>query len=313
MTHATTSTGWCSSKGTIVGTGLGSVGTVLEDVAGRADISARADKDACVHVRGARRADDAEAVSVHVDLARHIDHTPLAKGELHPGVAGLAVDELSVRVDGGASARGAVSEVDHHRGAGGDRSGDGGLNCVDPRAGDTPADKDDVFTSIVDEVGLPWVAVALAAGQPGKSVGNGRVHAQVRDTETAESAGVGIAEGGGTLSISGPGQYTFLCNHVTESRGPSYCSTWLCLRAWLWAEECWCPMLAAYAWPAARVASTMVFIEKCILTVCGVFAMCREMNSCGFEIAVFERSSTSESVLVKECDWDDLRSSLCND
>lgn len=70
----------------IVGTRLRAILTVEELVAERAHVTAGADEDAGVHITQARRALNAHAVAAHVDFTRNVNDTPLAEGELAPGV-----------------------------------------------------------------------------------------------------------------------------------------------------------------------------------------------------------------------------------
>jgi len=195
--HTTTATGRRTGVCAIVGTGLRSVGAVLELISERADVAGGADEHASIHVRGAARANNAEAVSVHVDFTADVDNTIIAKGELHPCVGGLAVDELGVAIDGSASAGRAVGEGDSQARPSGDRCGDGRLDGIDPRACNAPADQHKVFAGIVLKVGL----VRTILGQPGLSVGDGGVDTQACNTKGGELGGISIGQGCGTFLL----------------------------------------------------------------------------------------------------------------
>ena len=94
----------------IIGAWLRTVLAVDEKVAIGAHVSGRAHKDARVHICRAGWADDAKRMPAHVDFTRDINHTPLSEGEFTPGVGSLAVDELSIGIDGGPSTGGTVGE-----------------------------------------------------------------------------------------------------------------------------------------------------------------------------------------------------------
>lgn len=130
-------------------------------------------------------------MAAHVDLARDVDNTPLAEGELAPGVGCLAVHQLGVWVDGSPCAGGSVGERDPGGLVGSQGGGDGGLHRVDPRAQDAPDDEDQVFTGIVDEL----VLVGTVRTQPSLSVVGVRVQADGFQTQGGEFGGIDIGEG----------------------------------------------------------------------------------------------------------------------
>jgi len=131
-------------------------------------------------------------VSVHIDLAGDVDHAPLSESEFTPGVGSLTVDHLGVAIDGGPSAGGTIGKA-HPKGlAGSDASGDGGLDSVDPRAGDAPDDEDEVLAGIVDEL----VLVGTVLAEPGLAVGGVGIDAQRVNAHGGESAGVSVGQGG---------------------------------------------------------------------------------------------------------------------
>lgn len=217
--HATAATGGSTLVVTIVGTRLGAVVAVDQDVVKGADVAAGALEDTGVHVGDTARADDAQRVAAHVDLARDVDHAPLAKGEFSPGVGCLAVDQLGVGVDGAPGTRGTVGEGDPDGLTGGDGGGDMGLDDVDPGAGDAPDDEDQVFARVVAEL----VLVSTVASEPDRAVVALRVDTGGQNSHGGESADISGSDGCGTFSMVSGVSGTVL--GVTFKTGDTY-STW---------------------------------------------------------------------------------------
>lgn len=196
--HTSASSRRSTVEGTIVGAGLRAVLAVDQDVVEGADRAGGAHEDARVHVRGARGTLDAHRVAVHVDLTGDIHNTEVAKGVLSPSVGSLAVDQLSVGIDGGPGARGTIGEADPHRLAGGNGGGDDGLNGVDPRAGDAPDDENEVLARTVGE----FVLVRATLTKPSLTIGGGRVDTHAGHAQGRELGGISVSQGSGTLPVS---------------------------------------------------------------------------------------------------------------
>ena len=95
--HTTTSTTWHATVCAVVGTTLAAVLAVEQKIfSPTAVLAGRAGEDAGIHIGCAGRSHSGDAVTVHVDLTRHIDDTVGAEGVLEPGVGDLAVDHLGI-------------------------------------------------------------------------------------------------------------------------------------------------------------------------------------------------------------------------
>lgn len=99
VAQTATATAGEAAVGSVLRSGLGSSGAIEKFVVGHAHVSGLADEDTCTHVSGALRSDDAHAVTVHVDLARHVNDAYGAQGVFTPGVGDLAVGHDGVGVD----------------------------------------------------------------------------------------------------------------------------------------------------------------------------------------------------------------------
>ena len=126
-------TRWGASVGAGGGAWLGASGAVEEVVAGHAGVAGLAGEDTGVHVRLAVVGADGHAVAGHVWKTGDVKGAELAvEGVLAPGVGDLAVEHLSVLVDGGPGTRGAGGERDLEGGAVVESLGDQWRSNVDP-------------------------------------------------------------------------------------------------------------------------------------------------------------------------------------
>ncbi len=122
-------------------------------------------EDTGLHVGNALGALGADAAALHVDVARDIESTILAEGDLPPGVVdGTEEGNVGVGVDGCAGRRHLLLERELHGLAGGDLDGNVRLIDLDRHsvvAVCLPAEQEHIIAgAIVDEFGLPFAVAA---------------------------------------------------------------------------------------------------------------------------------------------------------
>ena len=163
----------------VVGSGHGSllrVGCAVDElVTGGADVAGETLEDAGVHVRDALGRLDGHVATLHVDLAGDIKGAELAiESEFTPSLGDLAVDQLSIVVDGGPATANSGRVGNVEAGTVLEIVGDVRLVDIDPAGSRSPDNDTDVLAAVVDELAGVVTIVAQPSGAvAGLGVGSG--------------------------------------------------------------------------------------------------------------------------------------------